>query len=339
MAARTTLESLRLKYEAQRKRQGMSKSTLTSERCALRHLCRAWDETRRVPKSMEQVWMEDYLFGEGGLAEGLEPSTYNKMVGQQRGFIEWCIRRDDVRGDILSAMIRKSQGKKDYVRLTAAQLRRTVESASADPWEQFVLEFGIHTMGRWSELRIAQFKHLDLAEGKVKWWREKTDEWDELPIMAELDSAFRKWIVAYERNIGRPLQADDYLIPMRVAGGWHPKWEFQYVPGHAATESIRRCVKKHVAPIVGGVEQIIGQGVHLLRRSAARALYDALVSSGHPDPIRIVMAMLGHKNAHTTEIYLGIERDRQNRDTVLRGASFLSADPTNVVELKRVASG
>lgn len=337
MSARTTLEGLRVRYETQRKRQGMAGSTLASERCALKNLCRAWDATRRVPKSMEMSWMEDYLFGEEGLAEGLEPSTYNKMIGQQRQFVEWCTRRNEIRNDVLDAMVRKSQQRKDYVRLPAVQLNRMIEGAD-DPWERFVLEFGIYTMGRWSELRICQVKHLNFTTGKIKWWREKTDEWDDLPMMAELDTALRRWMIAYAKNIGRPLQPDDYVIPMRVAGGWHPTWEYQYVPEHTCSESIRRAVKKHAAPLVpGGMEAIKGQGVHLLRRSSARALYDALVAEGHADPIRVVMAMLGHKNAHTTELYLGIVRDRENRDKVLLGASFLTVDKTNVVELRRVS--
>ena len=335
MAARTTLEQYRVRLEAQRKARGIAESTLAQERSTLRHLCREWDKTRRAPGSLDIAWLEDYLFGPGGRAEGISPNTFNKKIAHLTVLIEWLARRGIVRNELLDALVHKKGGKVNRARLPIGQMEQMIETAE-DEWERFVLSFGIHTLGRWSELRHVRRRDIHLDAGYIKWWREKTDEWDELPITFELDRALRRWIVFIENALGRPLRPEDYIIPYRRPLGWH-KYRWEYVPYVAATESIRTCVKKHAAPLCGGFDVIKGQGVHLLRRSAARELYEALKTRGVPDPIRVVMAMLGHKNVSTTEIYIGVERDRQTRDTLMRGASLLSVDKTNVTELRRVS--
>ncbi|GLY55337.1 site-specific integrase [Lentzea sp. NBRC 102530] len=336
MAARTTLEDYRVRFEALRRSRGMEVSSLNQERSTLKHLCRAWDRTRKAPGSLDMSWMEDYLFGPEGRANEVSVGTFNKKISHIKSFMEWLIRRSVVRNDVLDVVTTKKGYKPRRLWLPLGALHQMIDGAD-DPWEKFVLEFGVFTLGRWSELCFIQMKHVHLDAGRIDWWREKTDEWDRIPIMSELDTAIRRWVTIYEKSIGRPLTPDDYLVPMRKKFGWS-NCAWQYVSASRATNSIRLCVKEHAAPLLGGMDAIRGQGVHLLRRSAARELYEALKRQGEPDPLRVVMAMLGHKNIRTTELYLGIERDRETRDTLLAGRSLLGIDKTNVVELK-VASG
>lgn len=337
--ARQTLEDLRVQHEGLRKRKGIGSSTLASERSSCRHLCTAWDNTRRAPSSLGRDWMEDYLFGVGGVSELVSEASFNKRVSHLKTFVEWLVRRGELRtGDVLDVMTKLKVTTKRYARLPLGAMHQMVNNAE-DPWDRFVLAFGIHTLGRWSELRIVQRRHVKLDAGYVEWWREKTDEWDELPITPMLDAELRRWIVAYEREIGRELEPDDYMIPCRQPGGFRV-WQYCYAPKYRATEAIRTCVKTHAAPHVGGLDVIKGQGVHILRRSAAREMYEALKRRGVGDPLRSVMAMLGHKNIRTTEIYLGIDRDRETRDTLLREQDWFERDTTtNVVELRMAGNG
>jgi integrase len=89
-----------------------------------------------------------------------------------------------------------------------------------------------------------------------------------------------------------------------------------------------------------GEDTLVGQGVHLIRRSMARVFYEQLKAAGHGDPTRVVMAMLGHANARTTEIYLGIRQDREERNELLLASDLLWTEKdNNVVQLRKVSGG
>jgi hypothetical protein len=52
------------------------------------------------------------------------------------------------------------------------------------------------------------------------------------------------------------------------------------------------------------------------------------------------MAMLGHANARTTEIYLGIRQDREERNELLLASDLLWTEKdNNVVQLRKVSGG
>lgn len=71
----------------------------------------------------------------------------------------------------------------------------------------------------------------------------------------------------------------------------------------------------------------------------ARAVFDQLVkTTGYDGALRTTSAVLNHKNATTTEMYLGLSSERKRRDDLMRGKPFLSAmvDTSNVVTLRTV---
>ncbi|WP_434439673.1 tyrosine-type recombinase/integrase [Lentzea sp. E54] len=327
--SRTTLSDHWSTYRTQRSRK-VATNTLASETSSCLRFVRAWDGSRRSPKSMDGTWVEDYLFGEDGIAAQMQPDSYNKTVTHLRGFVTWLLRRGIVSGDVLDALETLKAGPtKQYPRLTLEQMEEIVGNA-ADPWERFVVALGFQTLGRWSELQAVRWAHVNLAASRITWWREKTDEADALPITAKLDHELRAWILYYEASIGRPLEPDDFMVPRRkwiINAGW------RLLPKLHSNKAILTTVKSYAGPYLGGADAIKGQGVHILRRSAARELYEALKRQGEPDPIRIVMAMLGHKNVKTTERYIGIERDRETRDALLSGSALLSIDRSNMVDL------
>jgi hypothetical protein len=96
------------------------------------------------------------------------------------------------------------------------------------------------------------------------------------------------------------------------------------------------------APIVKHALEGLGlpteqEGTHTIRRAVARAFFDQLVRSvGYDGALRTTSAVLNHKNATTTEMYLGLSSERKRRDDLMRGKPFLSAmvDTSNVVRLR-----
>ncbi len=86
-----------------------------------------------------------------------------------------------------------------------------------------------------------------------------------------------------------------------------------------------------------GTETLRGEGVHTVRRSVARILFDQASEHGHDNALRVAAALLGHSSTQTTEIYLGIDRDRQKRDEILRGKSLFP--PSRGTSCRRVRPG
>jgi integrase len=96
---------------------------------------------------------------------------------------------------------------------------------------------------------------------------------------------------------------------------------YRYCPDRTIRHP-ERIVQKALA---GLGHETKGEGFHTLRRSAARIFHDlAAADPGTTTPaIRVAQALLGHKNQTTTEVYLGITVEKQARDDLLRGKSFL----------------
>ena len=98
---------------------------------------------------------------------------------------------------------------------------------------------------------------------------------------------------------------------------------------------VQRTLVKFGIPIRDEEGKSLHEGVHTLRRSGARALFDELVDRGGYDGVlRLVAAMLHHKSTQMTERYLGLDVDTKKRNDLLRGERmFAEPDKSNVVEL------
>lgn len=113
-----------------------------------------------------------------------------------------------------------------------------------------------------------------------------------------------------------------------------------YHPPATPKRGLAQVVQKHASRVSGlPQESLKGQGVHILRRSMARALYERLRAEGHPEPLRVVQALLGHADPATTRIYIGLRPDREERNELLAGSDLLWVETANVVPLRSVDNG
>lgn len=340
------------------RRPGLGEQTFKNYQSTLKRLADAWDKTRRVPQSMDEDWMGDFLAkfrrGEvGGSGREMRFSTYNKSVEQLKAFLEWGVRKGIIKPFVVDACVRMpKQEPREFLRLSAAEVVHMIETCD-DPWERWVLAYASQTLGRDSELRNRQFKHLHVGRGTLDWYRKKTVDLDELPITRQLAAEWDRWVHVYQAKCGS-IQPHWPLVPTRVLG-WtrggmatsrrydgsvkqiqKAERQWYYHPTKPPHE-LACIVKKHAARVSGlPVEELKGQGVHILRRSMARALYERLRDEGHPEPLRVVQAALGHADQQTTRIYIGVRPDRMERNALLMGSDLLWTETTNVVELREV---
>lgn len=217
--------------------------------------------------------------------------------------------------------------------------------ATQHPRDRIVVAIGLYTLIRQSAMRLLRVADVGLADGYLEVFEPKTGKRDAKPIGAELDAELRRWLTWYGQELGRPLAPDDFLVPAKERPG--------FVHGRVLVvgklDPSRAVTRPHLpvqAALIGcgyatrdELGRATGEGVHTLRRSAARAMFDRLVEDGHDGAIRIVQSMLGHSTLATTEHYIGVEPDRRRRDEIIRGKQMFPTNRDNVVQLKRVTNG
>lgn len=198
----------------------------------------------------------------------------------------------------------------------------------------------LYTMLRGEDARSLRIQHIDLDDGYVNAAISKTSKQDRLPILADLDAELRTWLTVYSEECG-PLEPHWYLLPARQAwiaergdNGAIREIGSALVPSQRVgqvSRVINPILEDFGVPLRDHRGKSTREGGHTLRRSGARALYDWLKSEAHPDPIRTVQSMLGHKTMALTERYIGAEPERRERDRAIKGKRMLGGD--NVIQL------
>ena len=279
------------------------------------------------PENLTIKKMDDFLAERPWSA-----STRNVRIGIYRQFFGWCRARGH--------MPRELDPLYGYRRNRVPEVERTripmVEwpllfAACQYPVERIVLATGLYLFLRASEQQAIQMKHIDLDAGIIRIHRTKTDEWDDMPISAELDGELRRYLAWYAEQV--PIHPDHYLIPPRLRGSMY-RDEGRLVSGTGIIDPTHPHCKPHliVQRILGRAGYATGrEGEHTLRRSGARAYFDSLVSQGYDGSLRRVQAMLGHKKSLMTEMYLGLDLDRHTRNTDIIGEQMFPDLVTDTV--------
>lgn len=196
---------------------------------------------------------------------------------------------------------------------------------SADhPRDRMMLALGLYLFLRSSEVRLLRVSDVSLSTDEISVRVPKTKERDVMPVSSELAKEMRAWLTYYATTVGE-LKPDWYLIPTIQFRNWdrHSDGKIisprdQWLIPERPCQQPERVVKKALAKI--GWPTTLQEGVHTLRRSGARALYDELAASdGHSNALETVSAMLHHKVMATTQIYLGLTESRRKRDRIIAG--------------------
>lgn len=247
-------------------------------------------------------------------------------------FFKWCVNtgRMKPQANPMNGRRRPKYTEKERARLHVSKFPYLLELADQrDPRDRAMVAVGLFALLRDQEMASIRIRDVDLDAGFIFANITKSHLEDRVPISAVLDAELRRWFVAYQASVGA-LRPEYLLIPsvltervQKATGGFAPSKRIGYDPfrpvlkcGQLATPLLEQA----------GIEtrdkdgKSNREGAHTLRRSGARALYDALVDKGRPDSLRIVQTLLHHKNIVETQRYIGLNPDRETRDTIMRGA-------------------
>lgn len=238
--------------------------------------------------------------------------------------------------------------KRERLRLPASEFPRLLDAA-IHPRDRIIAALGLYAFLRQSEMKRLLVGDVDLDASELSVEIVKTQQFDRMPISAELDTELRRWLTFYAESLGRPLRGADHLVPAKsrplFRKGLLPQDNARLARTYAVLDptkpvaqpeqAIQRMLERIGRPTRDGAGRSAQEGVHTLRRSGARALFDQLVEDGYDGAMRTVQSMLHHASVTTTEIYLGIHLDKKRRDDIVKGRQMFPVQDTgNVVSLE-----
>jgi integrase len=204
------------------------------------------------------------------------------------------------------------------------------------------IAIGIYTFMRASEIVALRWRDVDLTNNEVHIYRIKTRQADQLPICAELRHELAAWLTYCHAELGT-INPDWYVVPskgptpmkgVRGRRALVPTGEPHPLRPTVPITRPQRIVKDAMTRIGIGNK---GDGCHVLRRSGARSLFEELREQGHDGSARRVQSMLGHASVITTELYLGLDNERRQRNEMLAGRQMFTGgvNPSANLQLPR----
>lgn len=313
-------------YTAHLRARGAAPRTVKCHRAPLNRALELWGNIYVQSITPNHI---DILFSQSEWG----PSTRNLYLSVLRGgFFRWCVRQGylpryyDPTDGWTNAKVERGQ----LLWIGVEEFNDLLEACD-NARDRAVCALGLFTFCRGSEISHLRVADLDFDHHTISIYRTKTKEWDLLPMSIELEREMRRWLEAYEQEVGEPVQSDWFLVPARgplPMSFDHELRKLQPTGEPAKLRPTKRlgkpydCVKRPLARI-GHNEK--GNGAHTLRRSGARALFDRLRNDGYDGALRRTAAMLGHKQVSMTERYLGLQLEKQQRNELLAGQVMFPA--------------
>lgn len=305
-----------------------------------------------------------------GLATRLAPNSYNNARAKLIRFFAWCQEVGYLRRPMITKLTvpKQKEERRPKAQLRPAELLAALDSAP--PADRAVLACAINTGLRTKELAGLRLRDVDLESGVIYVEVAKGNKRDHMPITSDLDVELRRWLAWYTewakdrhlsscqrltkartcaaRHHAEPLCPDWYLLPPGTfhyqGEGLPPLRGLKPDCRHTRLLAVanRALIRAGVKEMVGGkVVAGQGEGMHLFRRSAAQALFEAASADdlGKDQALLVTKEFLHHESVTTTQLYLNMNAARESRDNLLKGRSFLHPSADDSCSVTRLDRG
>lgn len=208
-----------------------------------------------------------------------------------------------------------------------------------NPVDRAVVAIALNTLARQSEIAALRLCDLDLAKLEIRLYRRKVKRWTTTGVTPELHEEMEAWLRIYAGKMG-------YLAPATMIRE-HPDWLLvparkAWVGNYRLQPEVPICAMERVAKRVltdlgvtstrqGKSSDHLGEGMHTLRRSGARAMLKHLSEDlGHQRALVQVSLMLDHDDIRMTLRYIGMEQERDELNDWLKGNSPYGKPPAAI---------
>lgn len=312
---------------------GHSAQTLRVYSAALRRLGK-WMVAEGHPNLLltrvEPDLLDDYFFTSrtGLMRDGkLSANTHNNYRSYISSFFRWAVQMRLLDSNPMDGVgTARPDQRRAHLILSPSEMLDVLDHATG-PRDRAIIVTGMHTGLRSIDLKMLKVGDVNLITGTLSTEIRKTRQNDDKPITSDLAAELYGWLAEYGRLAGLPVRdiPNDWpMFPSLNRSGFDGVIRLRSTPPQHLTASMTN--------IVSGALERAGfptgqEGFHTLRRSAARAMFEALQDDEHgrDRALLIVKDFLNHASTAQTEKYLGLSHERHARDRFLRGRSFLVA--------------
>lgn len=321
-------------YQKRRKLEDITMGVLKNERSTLTRLLNQVGGNLYM-ESIQDHHIDDTL---AELAQTNSPRSMANHFHVFGGFFKWCLATGRVKRNPMAGMKPPKFTVRERNRLEVSKFPALLDAALF-PRDRMLMATGLLTLGRTVEIRPIRIEDIkyDLSRVKMDVGKRTGRQvaTDLKPMTIEFREELDRWLPEYERMCG-PLQPHWYLLPTRTSGNpvrvsrLNPGdpgavvVNQNYVPTRMMSQHVPKKIVQEALEAVGYPTRTddgasLNEGMHTLRRAGARARYDAKRWMGHDNAIRHVQMLLNHANASMTELYIGINLDKIERDEELIG--------------------
>lgn len=305
-------------------------ATVENKAISLRRMVRVLEGATMAhavtPQDMTAVWLEC----------GKTRSNNSRIVDHQayKHFFAWC-EEMGYRPHFSSPFKHIKAPKpvyKERRRVPVEQFEDLKTAASESPRDRLYISKGLYSLCRKVEMYHIRWDDIDREAGTMAFFRHKTGEPDTLAISDEFETELEyyedwyKFVTDTPKN--KPLEPSWFLTPRftRPQFVGNKDWVRGYIRPdimmgrQTGGKLVVRALNEIGFPTRDALtDTALREGAHTLRRSGARALYDAEVEAGNPKALRHVQLQLGHKTEDQTQKYIGYHVDREERNERIRG--------------------
>lgn len=353
----TVAEAVR-EYEIELKSLGRADATITRYMVYLRAFTRTVGGQSSVSAAVTPAKMTQFF------ATITTAHTRNGTLAALRGFTAWAVRMRYLRPaaavEALGGRQTKAVHRQPKHYIDVSEFPKLLDCAGeTHPIERAVIALALYTLCRQSEIIGLKLGDVDLANRELSVYRNKRSRHTTVTISPDLFDELDNWLSWYACKMGLGMGPAAVQAMMTRHPDWRliPHWAYGkergprgfYVAGDgqaaitptdspARLEYVlkRALTASGVSTRNGRVVDHLGEGIHTIRRSGARALLDHLEGPmGADRALLMVSAMLDHDDTQMTLRYIGRHIDKQRLDNYLKSNSMYGGQAGNVVPLHR----
>lgn len=293
--------------------------------------------------------------------QGAGQGCRNNMLMPLKKFLEWCeMERYLPAGEskrLLAGRKFRTPERRPKLYVPPEQFGKLLDSATRHRADRMVMALAIYTLARQSEIAGLKLGNINLAEGVLRVYRVKKKRWTDVGISPELMGELVSWLEWYARELGYGTalnmmehQPEWRLVPklIVVQGRERGKvtepvrYEMDPLSPQLRLEAVikRGLDATGAITVTGKKVRHVGEGVHTIRRSGARAMFDYLSRELGSDRALVQVAtMLDHHDTQVTLLYIGLDQEREQLNTWLKGNSMYgTGTPVSQQRLRVVRS-